>query len=54
MHKSMQLAAALAVLTASPLALSQPIVYPAKGQSLQQQHRDEGECYAWARSSTGP
>jgi hypothetical protein len=23
----------------------QPIVYPAKGQSAQQQKKDEGECY---------
>lgn len=29
------------------------IVYPAKGQSAQQQGRDEGECYVWARDRTG-
>lgn len=31
----------------------QPIVYPAKGQSNEQQNRDDGECYVWARQSTG-
>jgi len=29
------------------------IVYPAKGQSAQQQNGDEGECYAWAKQQTG-
>jgi hypothetical protein len=28
-------------------------VYPAKGQSSQQQNMDEGECYAWAKQQTG-
>ena len=26
----------------------QQMVYPAKGQSPQQQQKDEGECYSWA------
>jgi hypothetical protein len=30
-----------------------PLVYPAKGQSAQQQGRDDGECYAWAKQNTG-
>ena len=29
------------------------IVYPAKGQSPEQQQTDQGECYMWARNSTG-
>jgi hypothetical protein len=29
------------------------IVYPAKGQSDQQQSGDEGECYTWAKKQTG-
>jgi hypothetical protein len=29
------------------------IVYPAKGQSLEKQNMDEGECYAWAQQQTG-
>ena len=27
--------------------------YPSKGQSAQQQSKDEGECYAWAKGQTG-
>ena len=30
-----------------------PVVYPAKGQSAAQQKKDDGECYSWAKSSTG-
>jgi hypothetical protein len=45
------LAAALAV---SGLAhAAKPIAYPAKGQSAQQQKKDDGECYAWAKGNTG-
>lgn len=29
------------------------VTYPAKGQSAQQQNKDEGECYAWAKQQTG-
>jgi hypothetical protein len=36
-----------------PASAQQPIVYPAKGQSAQQQQKDEGECYAWAKQNTG-
>jgi Glycine zipper len=31
----------------------QPIVYPAKGQSPQQQSQDDAQCAAWAKQSTG-
>ncbi len=49
------------VLTASLAAMglvaaqaqAKPIVYPSKGQSPQQQQKDEGECYVWAKNSTG-
>ena len=34
-------------------AAQQPIVYPAKGQSSAKQSKDEGECYAWAKKTTG-
>jgi len=27
--------------------------YPSKGQSAQQQSKDEGECYSWAKKQTG-
>jgi hypothetical protein len=32
---------------------AKPIIYPSKGQSPQQQQKDEGECYVWAKNSTG-
>ena len=34
-------------------AAQQPVAYPAKGQSPQKQSKDQGECYAWARQTTG-
>ena len=29
------------------------MTYPAKGQTAEQQNKDEGECYAWAKQQTG-
>jgi hypothetical protein len=40
---------ALAVTAAS----AQQFVYPAKGQSPEQQKKDESECYNWAKQQTG-
>ena len=34
-------------------ASAQQVVFPAKGQSAQQQKKDEGECNAWAKENTG-
>jgi len=34
-------------------AQAKPIPYPAKGQSAQQQKKDDGECYVWAKGNTG-
>jgi hypothetical protein len=34
-------------------AAQKPIAYPARGQSPAQQSRDDGECYTWAKQSTG-
>lgn len=43
-----------AALLAAPLAHgAQPIVYPAKGQSEQQQQKDQAECQTWATKQTG-
>lgn len=46
-----------ATLAAASFVVSQaqakPIVYPSKGQSAQQQQKDEGECYVWAKNNTG-
>ena len=42
----------LALLLATA-AGADPIVYPAKGQSTQQQEKDKYECYQWGKQQTG-
>jgi uncharacterized protein YcfJ len=37
----------------SPSSSLGVVVFPAKGQSAQQQSQDEGECYAWSKGQTG-
>ena len=45
---------AVVVLMVSAGAIAQQqIVYPAKGQSFQQQQKDQGECQVWATGNTG-
>ena len=39
--------------TKSPAASLGIAVYPAKGQTPEQQAKDEQECYAWAQQQTG-
>ena len=54
MLRMRQVAIGAALLFLAPgVYARQPIVYPAKGQSNEQQNRDDGECYVWARQSTG-
>lgn len=54
MRFALSIIAGIATLTvAAPTAAQKPIVYPAKGQSAQQQQKDEGECHVWAKQSTG-
>jgi hypothetical protein len=44
----------IALVVFSSAALAQkPVTYPAHGQSPQQQSRDDGACYSWAKSNTG-
>lgn len=31
----------------------EPIIYPAKGQSLEKMEKDQAECYTWAKKQTG-
>lgn len=45
--------ASLFAIVANAAWPQQPVVYPAKGQSPQQQKNDEGQCYSWAKSNTG-
>jgi outer membrane lipoprotein SlyB len=45
---------AAAVLLSGPLAYAQqPLIYPSKGQTPEQQNKDQGECYSWAKQQTG-
>lgn len=48
-----QIATAAAPTPASMSASIGVVVFPAKGQSAEQQHQDEGTCYAWAKGQTG-
>ena len=50
--KSITSVALLAALASAP-AVAQQLIYPAKGQSAEQQKKDEAECYAWAKGQTG-
>jgi hypothetical protein len=43
----------MALLLVAAAVAQQPIIYPAKGQSPQQQSKDQGECYEWAKQTTG-
>jgi len=43
----------VALVSASVALPQQPIVYPAKGQSPEQQQKDMTECNAWAKQTTG-
>jgi hypothetical protein len=43
----------LTVLVLADIAGAQMLVYPAKGQSAEQQQKDEFECHQWAVQQTG-
>ena len=44
----------LAAVTVAPgLVLGQGYVYPTRGQSPQQQQKDQGECHVWATQQSG-
>lgn len=54
MHHLIRISIGVAGMCLASNALAQkPIVYPAKGQSMEQQNRDDGECYVWAKQNTG-
>jgi hypothetical protein len=54
MKRLVQITMNLAVVFFAIAAWAQkPIVYPAKGQSAGQQSKDDGECYVWAKQTTG-
>ena len=52
--KQMVLAFALSVLMVPATGMAQDFfIYPSKGQSQEQQKKDEFECYQWAKDQTG-
>ncbi len=54
MNTRIQLLTGIVVAALSfPAIAEKPIVYPSKGQSKEQQSRDDGECYVWAKQTTG-
>jgi hypothetical protein len=54
MFRNEMRAAALAVLLcAGGSVVAQPVVYPAVGQTPEQQAKDQAECNAWAQQTTG-
>jgi hypothetical protein len=44
---------ALVALAPGGAGAQKPIVYPSRGQAPQQQQKDEAECNAWAKQTTG-
>lgn len=54
MNKPIRVTIGLAAMCMAFSAMAQqPVAYPAKGQSMQQQGKDDGECHVWAKQSTG-
>jgi len=54
MHKILRISIGIAALSLASSAMAQaPVIYPAKGQSPQQQASDDGACHAWAKQTTG-
>ena len=43
----------LGLLAVLPVFAQEPIIYPNKGQSNEQQEKDKFECYTWAKGQTG-
>jgi hypothetical protein len=53
MHRTFVLTLASCLVFASVVVATEPEVYPAKGQTGQQQERDQYECHEWATKETG-
>jgi hypothetical protein len=54
MNKAIVIVSAVAFLTTSSAAFAAELFfYPSKGQSKDQQEKDEFECYKWAKSQSG-
>ncbi len=53
MNRSIRWSVAVFALGFAAAGGAQQFVYPAKGQSPQQQQKDEGECHVWAVNQSG-
>jgi hypothetical protein len=53
MRRSHVIASITAFVLSASVAAAEPVAYPAKGQSSDQQNRDEYECHQWAQKETG-
>lgn len=54
MHQLKRISIGIAALCLAATAMAaKPIVYPAKGQTAEQQAKDDGACYVWAKQNTG-
>ena len=53
MHRSYVFAPIAALVLSASAAIAEPVAYPAKGQSSDQQNRDEYECHQTAQNQTG-
>lgn len=53
MYRTCALTLAACLASAAVAVATEPEVYPAKGQTEQQQERDQYECHEWATKDTG-
>lgn len=53
MMRQILIAASLTIVLQATAMAAAVIVYPAGGQSAEQQRSDEGECMSWAKEQTG-
>jgi hypothetical protein len=53
MHGKFVFIVLLYLASAAIAAAAEPEIYPAKGQTAEQQERDEFECHQWATKDTG-
>ena len=53
MRRLLMVASIVALVSWANITAAEPVAYPTKGQSFDQQNRDEYECHQWAQKETG-
>src|SRR5262245_43368974 len=53
MRRVLIVASMAALVSRANITAAEPVAYPTKGQSADQQNRDEYECHEWAQKETG-